>query len=418
MKRYVVPLAVIAATAPVGARQAPSPVPTRSGGMHWEGERPADWNGTLLLWSRGYSPVAGRPESAPAALKAALLAEGYAIAGSDYGSGGWALAEAVPAQRATIAAFAARYGKPRRVIAWGYSMGGLVTTALAEQRPAAIDGGVALCASIGGALGMMNMALDGASAFRTLVAPDAGIRIVNVDDDMANGQRAATALAAVSGTPAGRARIALAGVLAGIPGWTSPDRAEPAATDYAAQADEIARSFVRGVFLPRVDQEARAGGAFSWNVGVDYHRQLALSGRREMVAALYRAAGLDLDADLARLQAAPRIAAAPKAVRYMTAHYTPNARPAVPLVAVQAIGDGLTSPSLQRGYVEAARGDVRSLWVRGAGHCTFTPQTVLASLRYLDARLTQGRWPAQPAGFVDHTPPPMLRPCVRGGRCR
>lgn len=418
MKRYIVPMTAIAAIAPVGAQQAPSPVPIRSAGMQWEGERPANWNGTLLLWSRGYSPVAGRPESAPASLKAALLAEGYAIAGSDYGSGGWALAEAVPAQRATIAAFAARYGKPRRVIAWGYSMGGLVTTALAEQRPAAIDGGVALCASIGGALGMMNMALDGASAFRTLVAPDAGIRVVGVDDDMTNGKRVATALATVSGTPAGRARIALAGVLAGIPGWTSPDRDEPAATDYAAQADEIARSFVRGVFLPRVDQEARAGGAFSWNVGVDYRRQLALSGRREMVAALYRAAGLDLDADLARLEAAPRIAATPKAVRYMMAHYTPNARPTVPLLAVQAIGDGLTSPSLQRGYVEAARGDVRSLWVRGAGHCRFTPQTVLASLRYLDTRLTRGRWPARPAGFVDHTPPPMLRPCVRGGRCR
>lgn len=418
MKRWWQPVLCGAVLMTPSVAQQP-PIPAAlPGGAQWSGERPADWNGTLLLWSRGYSPNVGKPESAPAALTKTLLAQGYAIAGSDYGSGGWALQEAVPAQTATVAAFAARYGKPKRVIAWGYSMGGLVTTALAEQRPAVINGGVALCASIGGAVGMMNMALDGATAFRTLVAPNAGIRVVDVDDDMANAKRVETALAAAAQTPAGRARVALAGVLAGVPGWTSRDKPEPASDDYRAQADEIARSFVRGVYLPRVDQERRAGGAFSWTTGIDYRRQLELSGRRAMVAALYREAGLDLDADLKRLQTTLRISAKPRAVRYMMQHYTPNARPTVPLVAVQAVGDGLTSPSLQRGYAEAAGANVRSLWVGQAGHCTFTPETVLASIRYLEARLDSGRWPARPAGFVDHTPPPMLRPCVRGGRCK
>ncbi|SOB88236.1 Serine aminopeptidase, S33 [Sphingomonas guangdongensis] len=419
MKRWLVPVVSMAVLVSPTAAQSPAdPAQLLPGGARWASERPANWNGTLLLWSRGYSPTVGKPETAPAALREALLARGYAIAGSDYGSGGWALEEAVPAQRATIAAFAARHGKPKRVIAWGYSMGGLVTTALAEQRPAAIDGAVALCASIGGAVGMMNMALDGATAFRTLVAPDAGIRVVDIDDDMANGKKVEAAVADAAATPAGRARIALAGVLAGIPGWTSRDRAEPAPTDYAAQADEIARSFSRGVFLPRLDQERRAGGVFSWTTGVDYRRQLDQSGRRAMVAALYRAAGLDLDADLKRLQAAPPIAAKPAAVRYMMQHYTPNARAAVPLIAVQAIGDGLTAPALQRGYAEAAGARVQSLWVRQAGHCTFTPDTVLASIRYLEARLDSGRWPGRPAGFVAHTPSPMLRPCVRGVRCK
>lgn len=408
------------ATSPqVSARPAASPgggiLP---GGARWAAEVPPNWTGTLLLWSRGYSQKPGPPEVAPAPVRAALLAAGYALAASDYGAGGWALAEAVPAQRATIAAFAARHGKPARVIAWGNSMGGLVTTALSEQRPAAVDGGLAMCASIGGALGMMNMALDGATAFRTLVAPDAGIRVVDVDDDRVNGQRVGDAIAAASATPAGRARIALAGVLAGIPGWTSRDRPEPAPTDYRTQADEIARSFVMGVFLPRVDQEKRAGGAFSWTTGVDYRAQLERSGRRAIVEALYREAGIDLAADLAKLNAAPRIAAKPAAVGYMMRHYTPDARPAVPLVAVQAVGDGATSPSLQRGYAEAARGDVRSLWVHQAGHCTFRPETILASIRFLDARLAKGKWPAMPADFISHTPPPMLRPCIRGGRCR
>jgi pimeloyl-ACP methyl ester carboxylesterase len=265
---------------------------------------------------------------------------------------------------------------------------------------------------------MMNMALDGAYAFRTLVAPDAGIRVVGIDDDMANGRRVSDALAAAMATPGGRARVALAGVLAGLPGWTIAGSPTPAPADHDAQVRQMADAFVRGVFLPRVDQERRAGGAFSWNRGVDYRHQLALSGRRTMVEALYRRAGLDLEADLTRLNAGPRIAATPRAVTYMMNHYTPNARPAVPLLTVQAVGDGLTSPSLQRAYVEAARGsNVKSLWVNQAGHCNYTPQTVLPALRYLEARISSGRWPARPVGFVDHRPPPMLRPCVRGGHC-
>ena len=389
------------------------------GGALWVSDMPAEWNGTLLLWSRGYSNRAGHPESAPADLKAALLAQGYALAGSDYGSGGWALEQAVPAQRATLEAFAARYGKPRRTIAWGNSMGGLVTTALSEQRPARIDGGIALCASIGGSLGMMNMALDGAQAFRALAAPQAGIELTGIADDRANGAKVARVLGDALGTPQGRARVALAGVLAGIPGWTSPGRAAPAAADYEAQVDELGSAFVIGVYLPRADQESRAGAGYSWTSGIDYRRQLRLSGRGAMVEALYRKAGLSLDADLARLNALPRIARSASAVGYMERNYTPTARPAVPLLAVQAIGDGATSPSLQQAYAEAAgKRNFASLWLGQAGHCGFSQAQVLASLRYLEARLDRGTWRARPPGFVAHRPAPMLRPCFRARVCR
>lgn len=409
-------LAMTLPPTPILAQQtAPNPLP---GGARWAAEIPANWNGTLLLYSRGYSPNVGNPDAAPKQHRQALLDAGFAIAGSDYGSGGWAVEQAVPAQRATLAAFAVKYGKPKRVIAWGSSMGGLISTALAETKGSGIDGAAPLCSSIGGALGMMNMALDGAYTFRTLIAPRSDIRVVGIDDDRVNGKRVADALAEAVKTPQGRARIALAGVLAGIPGWTSRDKPQPAATDYAAQADEIARAFVMGVYLPRTDQEARAGGTFSWNTGIDYRDQLARSGRRAMVEALYRGARLKLDADLVMLNAGKRIAADPGAVAYMRANYTPNARPLVPLVAVQTIGDGMTAPALQRGYAEAARGDVKSFYVSGAGHCAFDTATVVATIRYLDARIAIGKWPGTPAIFVPHTPAPMLRPCWRGGECK
>ena len=417
VKAWALGLAM-AALAPAQAQVVPSGEPLPDGGR-WTSEVPANWNGTLLLWSRGYSNRAGRPENAPAEVREALLARGYALAGSDYGSGGWALAEAVPAQVATIDAFAARHGKPRRVIAWGNSMGGLVTTALAEQRPARIDGGLAMCASIGGSLGMMNMGLDGAFAFRTLVAPNAGIALTGIADDRANGEKVAAALGAALKTPEGRARVALAGVLAGIPGWTSRGQAAPAQADLEAQVDEIGRAFVMGVFLPRGDQEARAGVGYSWNAGIDYRRQLALSGRAAFVRALYRKAGLSLDADLGALAAAPRVTRSASAVSYMERNYTPTARPSVPLLAVQAAGDGATSPSLQRGYAEAA-GPRRfaSLWLNQAGHCGFSAAQVIASLTYLENWLARGRWGPRPAGFIAHQPPAMLRPCFRNRICR
>lgn len=405
---------------PTGAAPA-TEQPVLADGARWTATVPSNWNGTLLLWSHGYSAAARPAEDAPRDSRDALLANGYALAGSSYAEPGWALASAVPDQFATIAAFTQAHGKPKRVIAWGMSMGGLVTSALAEAPPKRIDGALAMCASIGGAVGMMNMALDGGYAFKTLLAPRSEIKLVRVDDDRANAARVAAVLGQAQQSPQGRARVALAAVLAGLPGWTSPGAMPPSASDYPAQAAEMAKTFVMGVFLPRTDQESRAGGVFSWNTGVDYRAQLARSGRGAMVQALYRAAGLDLDRDLAMLNSGQRITADPQAVRYMEEHYTPRAMPLMPLLAVQNIGDGLTSPSLQRAYVEAARANrapVAALWVAGAGHCVFKPETVLASLHQLEARLDTGRWPTRPAGFVDYTPPPMLRPCVRGGACR
>ena len=391
---------------------------TLPGGAKWIAERPARWNGTLLLWSRGYSPRLGDPELAQNGWRETLVAAGYALAASDYGSAGWALAEAVPAQEATLAAVTARLGKPRRVIGWGNSMGGLVSAALAEKPRPRIDGAIAMCPSIGGATGMMNLGLDGAFAFRTLIAPDAGLELVNVRDDVANSRAAGAALAAAMKSPEGRARVALAGVLGGVPGWTRRDRPRPADSDYAAQVEEIAASFVMGVFLPRGDQERRAGGAFSWNTGIDYARQLDRSGRRAMVEALYHAAGLDLAGDLARLAAAPRIAAEAGAADYMLRHYTPSARPSVPLVSAQAIGDGMTVPALQQAYADMAPpARFSAVWLDAAGHCGFGIDQAMNLLRHLEARLDTGEWPNEPAGAIRHTAAPMLRPCFRGGKC-
>jgi pimeloyl-ACP methyl ester carboxylesterase len=406
------------------------------GGGDWVVEAPANWNGTLLLYSHGYSSTLRPAESAPSGERELYLAQGYGLAASSYSQAGWALEQAQVDQWTALDAFTARYGKPRRVIAWGDSMGGLASIALAERHPERLEGALALCGSISGALGMMNTALDGAFAFRTLLAPDADLRLVNTVDDRANGAVAQAILRDAMLTPQGRARVALAAALAQIPGWTDPAAPEPKADAYDDQLEQQAKAFVMGVFLPRADQERRAGGVFSWNTDVDYAEQLRVGGRRPAVQALYAKAGLDLDTDLATLAKAPRIAAEPAAVAYMAANYTISGDLKRPLLTIHSVGDGMTVVSTNAAYASAVKSRKRGAnlaqgFVGNAGHCRFSPGERLAAIRTLEARIDTGRWDAAPGAlnrraqeagdaegrFVAFTPPPFARPCIRGGAC-
>src|SRR5579863_1030172 len=87
-------------------------------GALWKARIPVKWNGTLLLFSHGYSPTLRPPELAPPQLEDWLLAHGYALAASAYSQPGWALAEAVPDQLATLDAFRSQVARPQRTIAW------------------------------------------------------------------------------------------------------------------------------------------------------------------------------------------------------------------------------------------------------------------------------------------------------------
>ncbi|MCP5145911.1 MAG: alpha/beta hydrolase [Gammaproteobacteria bacterium] len=402
-------------------------------GAAWKAEMPANWNGTLLLFAHGYNRELSPPQTAPADARALLLAHGYALAASAYPAAGWAVAEAVPSQLAALDAFSARFGKPQRVIAWGSSMGGLVTSALAELHGDRIDGALPMCASSMGALPMMNMAFDGAHALTVLFPTDPAVQVIGAGDNFDGIRRVMTAVQSAEQTPAGRARIALAGVLGGIPDWTQADLPRPAANDVNAIAAQIARVIQFGVLPPRGDQEMRAGGVYSWNTGIDYHALVAATGRRPMLEALYREAGIQLDDDLARLNSAPRAGAEADAVAYMMENYTPNGRVDVPVLAIHTIGDGMTSPSLQREYVEKIRAagrpaNVAAGWIERAGHCTQNGAEMLAAIITLEQRIESGQWRASATElnsvvsgggtvYIDYQPAPMPRHCDEASGC-
>ncbi|WP_260462209.1 S9 family peptidase [Streptomyces sp. TRM72054] len=398
---------------------------------------PADWNGTVLLYSHGYR-ASGWPnpaENAPSSeTRAELLADGYALIGSSYATTGWAVTDAVPDQLATLDLFTSRFGTARRTLAWGTSYGGLVTTTLAERHADRFDGSLSMCGLVQGGIANWNSTLDPVFALRTLLAPGADLPLTGFADQAA-AQKAAQALttevAAAQQTPEGRARIALAAALHNIPGHNDPAQPEPAPTDWDAQQANQYAAVTGLIQLPafswRQEAEQRAGGNPSWNTGVDYTAILRRSPLYKEVTELYKEAGASLRADLAALNRAPRISAGPAAVRWMRDTSVLTGRLTDPQLNIHTTGDALIPVQAESAYRRATGADRRlaQAYVDGPGHCTFTTGEMLAALHTLEHRLTTGHWdasagalnararqeePAAQPRYVTYRPTPYPRP--------
>jgi pimeloyl-ACP methyl ester carboxylesterase len=367
-------------------------------------EVPANWNGTLFLYSHGYV-VPGRPNPAldvgDPFTRFFMLSSGYALAGSSYATTGWAIHEALPDQIAVVDLFKNMVGEPKRTIAWGHSLGGIITAGLIQRHADRFDAALPMCGALSGGVATWNTALDGAFAFKTLVAPGTGLQLVNIANPVANLDLAEVVLAEAQGTPQGRARIALAAALGDLPGWFTPLSPEPAPSDFAGQEtnqflwdQQVDFPFV---FAFRAELEARAQGNASWNTGVDYRRQLDRSIGRDQVRALYQAAGLDLDTDLRTLNEAVRISADPEALHYLERNIIFDGEIHIPVLTLHTKGDGLLVVQNESAYKkvvdEVGDGEfLRRTFVDRAGHCAFTPAETIAAVQTLINRLDTGRW--------------------------
>ncbi len=115
------------------------------------------------------------------------------------------------------------------------------------------------------------------------------------------------------------------------------------------------------------------------------------------VAALYKAAGLDLSADLATVQNATQISADPTAVQYVEHNVTFDGKIAIPVLTMHTTGDGLVVPENESAYrtVVHHAGNaslLRQIFVHRAGHCAFTPAETITAARVLLHRLSTGHW--------------------------
>jgi fermentation-respiration switch protein FrsA (DUF1100 family) len=396
-------LVVVAIAPPVAAGGA-STTSATVGGVPYRVEVPESWNGTLLLFSHGYvvpghaNPAVDAPDRATADY---LLARGYALAGSAYASTGWAVEDALRNQLALLDLVQARW-HPTRVVAWGESMGGLLTALLVQRHPDRFAGGMPMCGVVGGATSQWNLWLTSEYAFWRLVAGgDPRLRVVDIGDGAANVRLALSYLRSAQATAAGRARVALAAALGDVPGWPS-GRVAPSGSpaQEAAQASWERQVGLWFAFAGRAELERRAGGNPSWTSGVDYAWVLDRSVSAPEVRQLYGAAGLDLGADLSRLASGPQVSADPAAVSWLSRFGTPG-RVRRPLFTLHTIGDPLVPVANESAYAVRAGASVRSAFVGRGGHCAFTPGEVVAGVQTLASRLSTGRWPDAGAGGLN-----------------
>jgi dienelactone hydrolase len=335
-----------------------------------------------------------------------LLDHGYAVAGSDYtGRYGFAVEDALRDQIGVLDWFAANVGRPRRTVTNGMSMGGLISVLLAERNPRRFDGVLAGCAEYD-SYGIWNFALDLTFTVKVLLAGDPGIELVRAADPARSVQLLQQAVQAALTSPAGRARLALAGSLGNLDGWGSAHTPRPTDLDswIRDQAFWTEWAYIVGLGpAGRLDLERRAGGNPSWNVGVDYRRQLARSAFGDRVREAYRVAGLDLDADLARLNAAPRIAPDPPAVAYMYRYTVARGTTPSPVLTLHNTGDGGAPPDQERWYAGQVRdpGRLRQVFVDRGSHCSFTAADEIVALKTLFARVESGRWPDTSPGRLN-----------------
>ena len=382
-------------------------------GANYVMDIPANWNGTLLVYSHGYTAPGSdlTPYDAGDGSTATyLLNQGYALAGSSYSTTGWAVHEALPDQVSTLGVFESMFGTPKTTIAWGHSMGGIISAGLIQQYPDRFAAAMPMCGVVGGAVGFFNEMLDSAFAFNTLVAGNS-LQLVNLTDPVDDFNNAEGWLGYAQGSAQGQARIALTAALVDVPGWWDPGSPAPSPTDYATQEINqfywLAYDVFPFAFYYRAELESRAGGNPSWNTGVNYAKQLQHSAVYPEVLALYKAAGLSLNTDLASLAKASRITQDLAAENYLIQNIIFNGQVPGPVLALHTDGDGLVPVEDEQAYLATAneagnKALVHDVFVHRAGHCTFTPAETVAAVEALFTRMATGKWKKVSVNALDN----------------
>jgi pimeloyl-ACP methyl ester carboxylesterase len=139
-----------AATGPTcdGATPVQTCTGTTSDGALYKMVVPATFNGTVTIWSHGFggnTSIPGTPFSIDSSAQIApsnnaelvkyLTDKGVAVMGSGFSTQAWNLDEAVKTNAELVGIFKAKFTTTKKVVAWGYSMGGGITQAFAEKSP-------------------------------------------------------------------------------------------------------------------------------------------------------------------------------------------------------------------------------------------------------------------------------------------
>lgn len=379
-------------------------------GTTWVANVPANWNGTLVLYSHAFGSFETVDAPTPTT-QAVLLARGYALAGSSYDPNGslWALDTAVTDQFATLKAVETTVlpWRPKQVLAFGTSMGGLISALEDQDGAGRIDGTLTTCGIVGGGVNLDQYQLEGEYTLAQLLLPGNNLQLAgftSITQALATAGALTAAADQAQQTAAGRARLSLAmaylNVATWTPGATVPATPRNPATQEAAEFNVLfggAFNTLDFIEAARVSITQADGGNANWTEGVNFETVLSHSPYESQVDALYRAAGLDLRSDLTDLTRHADITANQAALRSLAQTSVPTGQLTVPELDLKTIGDQLVAVQQENFYAhlvqQAGDGDLlRQAFVSSYGHCNFSPGELVAGLEALVHRVDTGQW--------------------------
>lgn len=411
--------ATLAAPATVAAADAIHASGTTANGQ-WVLDVPPDFNGTLLVWSHGYTFTPATGSNAPtAAVRDALLDDGFGLVGSTYAGGGvgWAVRDGVRAGVEAVGIAEARIGASRveRVYAWGNSLGGLITQTLAEARPELVDGVAPLCGVLAGTNRNLDLALDVAVGVKRFFYPRLKLRgFRSREGAQANFDAASAAILVRLADPATQAassgRMLGLAALMGTAAQTKTFSGTTTASAVSAATESVLTALNYGT-VGRYDIEQRVGGNPSRNVGTDYTLRVTPAATARFTAWGF-GAGL-LRSYAQSLQTYGQRVVADKAARRAAAALgNPTGDLADPTVTMHTVHDPLVIVQNERVFLRrvAANGETGRLMqlyitpptyttgaAYGAGHCNFTTEQYVAVVRALDSWVATGQRPSEAA---------------------
>jgi pimeloyl-ACP methyl ester carboxylesterase len=366
---------------------------------------PANFNGTVYLYSHGYRPnvaipagipgyggytVTNTPQPGPnATVIGALLAKGYGVVGSGFARQGWNADSAIKTNVELVGLFKKQFTKTTKVVAWGESLGGFITQALAEKHSDLFSAAAPLCMA-SDVDPLMTMAGDALWGIKTFFDPtikggsySAGAAgyaeamgdLVKVFTVIGSLQAAFAANPSTPAWPAtskvpdaikaipSRSALVMVALMAGIPmqsanfDSTSAPAGLPASNALSFQLainpafaalQNVATAAALGV-LAMYDLELQAGGAFFDNTATDYAARVA-DEQFSWASALSGTSGTA--GLLSVLAASPRAKANPAAVAKVKTLASHTGKIEIPTIVFTGVADPVTAAGNQQSVVD------------------------------------------------------------------
>lgn len=319
---------------------------------------PENWNGGLVMYCHGYSPVAGTfKEGKLPPVLAVFTEQGYALAQSGYATGGWAIQEAVEDTEALRRYFIGKYGHPKETFVTGHSMGGFLTMLFMERFPNSYDAGLALCGPLAPTTYFMERGAFDARVVFDYYFPGALPPPDKVPSDYKNTPEATKQLQALMDS--------------------QPEKAKAILRYSGAHSTKDLAGTLTFITYMLLDLQQRGGGNPFDNRNTIYESPDDYNALNDGVK---------------------RYAADPKAAEYIRTWYTPTGRLTHPMLAIHTSYDPLVPVRIPDRYPELVEqtGSTSMFvqqYVKHDGHCTILPGEIAAGFSELRAWKDQGLRP-------------------------